>query len=205
MTLQSPLAVSLAALSACVDDPDVNLETSVAAFAAAAGRSVHSYLGFSVHIVERLQTLAVTVLDDSGGVIPVRASLLIPPLRHPASGDPGLNQHGSPDVGITLYAAAAGAFVDLAADLAWLTDLHLSVFELDQHLPPRGTAEAATSVTGWLMANQAVGVLIASGLVLEEAEDELDAQAHRLGLSRNEAAVAVLAGLGCPPEVAPAT
>lgn len=64
---------------------------------------------------------------------------------------------------VILYAAKPGAFIDLAADLAWLTGRSLTDFVLDRHLilpkapdaasgpavaAPRASAETATAARG---------------------------------------------------------
>jgi len=61
-----------------------------------------------------------------------------------------------PAVVLVVYAGSPGTFVDLAADLAWLTARPLSDFFLDQHLPaPAG--DAATNLFEVSVINQAIG------------------------------------------------
>ena len=56
--------------------------------------------------------------------------------------------------------SAPGTFVDLAADLAWLTARPLSDLVLDRHLPPPAERGAATSLFEASVINQAIGALI---------------------------------------------
>jgi hypothetical protein len=91
-------------------------------------------------------------------------------------------------VAIILYAGSPGAFVDLAADLAWLTARPPSEFVLDQHLthdiglPSEARVHAASAI------NQAIGVLVGRGYTLRQASWELDARAARAGTDRHAAA-----------------
>jgi hypothetical protein len=52
---------------------------------------------------------------------------------------------GEPSIALVLYAARPGAFVDLAADAAWLTDRPLSSFVLDGHLARYRTGKATST------------------------------------------------------------
>jgi hypothetical protein len=98
-----------------------------------------------------------------------------------------------PAVALILYAGSPGAFVDLAADLAWLTARSLSDFILDQHLTPaagslqEGQLRAASAI------NQALGVLIGRGYTPQQAHGELDTQAAHAGTDRHTAACHILA------------
>lgn len=111
---------------------------------------------------------------------------------------------GAPHVTVTLYAANAGAFVDLAADLAYTYSQPLSGIALDEHLPdpsptqpvlkgPRVTADALT-VAELSAINKAIGVLIAGGSSPEQADAVLTDNAATAGITLAAAATAVLAG-----------
>jgi hypothetical protein len=119
----------------------------------------------------------VTVLTDPAVAADVLSSLQI-----------------SPDARLTLilYAARAGAFVDLAADLSWLTGRPLSDFVLDQHQHLAAGPLPADSVRSTSLINQAIGTLLGDGHTLEGADRELDARAATAGLSRLEAATVIL-------------
>lgn len=98
-------------------------------------------------------------------------------------------------VAVNLYAGTPGAFVDLAADLAWLTTRPLSDFVLDEHLTVPPPSNTGTQLQAASIINQAIGVLIGRGHTPEEANGQLDAQAARAGTDRHGAAQLVLATL----------
>jgi hypothetical protein len=101
---------------------------------------------------------------------------------------------------IVLYAAMPGAFVDLAADLAWLTGRALDDVGLDVDLGPRIHAHATTSLSSLSSIDQALGMLMGQGHTPEEALVELEALATRAGGDRHAAALLLLAAL--PPSEA---
>jgi hypothetical protein len=94
-----------------------------------------------------------------------------------------------------LYAGSPGTFVDLAADLAWLTARPLNDFVLDQHLPAPAERGAATSLFEALVINQAIGALIGQGYTPEQAERHLTAEGADAGISRHAVGLRILAGL----------
>ncbi len=96
---------------------------------------------------------------------------------------------------LVLYAGSPGTFVDLAADLAWLTARPLSDFVLDQHLPAPAERSAATSLFEASVINQAIGALIGQGYTPEQAERHLTAEGAAAGLSRHAVGLRILAGL----------
>lgn len=204
MRLPRPLVVELAALTGSLDDPSVDLERSVASLASAVRAAVRSYLGLCLRFGADGRPMLLTFFDDADGRDHVGASLRIPPLLggglRSGDADPGRGVAAVGGVTLILYAAAPGAFVDLAADLVWVTGRDVSAFEVDRHLPGDYSEAVATHLSDWFATNQAVGVLIASGLTLKEAEEQLDARARRLGVSRHVAAVTVLDGLPKPPD-----
>jgi hypothetical protein len=121
------------------------------------------------------------------GTADVRASLW---LTLPTVGDAGRR----PPVAIVLYAGSRGTFVDLAADLAWLTTRPLSDFVLDQHLPDPAAKCTVTGLSETSVINQAIGVLIGQGYTPEQAERHL-AKGADAGISRHAVGLRILAGL----------
>src|SRR5207253_102131 len=99
---------------------------------------------------------------------------------------------GGPPVAVILYAGRAGAFVDLAADLSWLTGVELADFALDEHLTVHSAADGAQVIQIASAVNQAIGVLIGRGLSPDEATFELDAHATAANHSRYDAAIVIL-------------
>ncbi|HEY2166190.1 MAG TPA: hypothetical protein VGH01_03410, partial [Jatrophihabitantaceae bacterium] len=102
------------------------------------------------------------------------------------------------EVSVVLFAAKEGAFVDMAADMAWILSCELSDIAVDQHLVADGMANGELSQGERSMINQALGVLLGRGMTPEQADGELDAQAAGAGTSRHAAAVQLLNRLTGP-------
>ena len=100
-----------------------------------------------------------------------------------------------PVVVLVLYAGSPGTFVDLAADLAWLTARPLRDFVLDQHLPAPAGKGTGTHLLEASVINQAIGVLIGQGYTPQQADRQLGAQAADAGISRHAASLRILAKL----------
>ena len=96
---------------------------------------------------------------------------------------------------VHLFAGSPGAFVDLAADLAWLTGRPPKDFALDEHLRIPVPDESRVSLRASSVINQAVGVLIARGYSPRRADWQLDVQAAHAGTDRHTAAQVILARL----------
>ncbi len=98
-------------------------------------------------------------------------------------------------VDLVVYAGRAGALLDLAADLSWLTGGDLSDFALDEHLHlPVDPDDTLTLLTASLI-DQAIGVLIGRGHTPDQARRELDVHAARIGTDRAGAAAHILTTL----------
>ena len=96
---------------------------------------------------------------------------------------------------MVLYAGAPGAFVDLAADLAWLTARPPSGFVLDEHLAIPPPTQPGTVLHEASIIDRAVGVLIGRGYTPQRAGWQLDVQAPHAGTDRRTAAHVILAAL----------
>lgn len=180
------MAAALAILTEALDEPGTDIAHSLHRLTLDAAAAVTSYLGLSVVVSHSDPPFTVTALADGALAGDIRTSLH---LSLPGPSDP----QNSPAVAIILYAGSPGAFVDLAADLAWLTARSLSDFILDQHLAlaagslPEGQLRAASAI------NQALGVLIGRGYTPQQAHGELDTQAAHAGTDRHTAAHHILA------------
>jgi hypothetical protein len=180
------MAAALAILTEALDEPGTDIAHSLHRLTLDAAAAVTSYLGLSVVVSHRDPPFTVTALADGALAGDIRTSLH---LSLPGPSDP----QNLPAVAIILYAGSPGAFVDLAADLAWLTARSLSDFILDQHLTlaagslPDGQLRAASAI------NQALGVLIGRGHTPQQAHGELDTQAAHAGTDRHIAACHILA------------
>jgi hypothetical protein len=91
-----------------------------------------------------------------------------------------------------MYAARPGGFVELAADLSWLTGNPLADYLLDQHVLLPATADTDGGVRAASVVDQAIGVLLGRGYTPERATVHLDALAATAGTSRSDVAAEIL-------------
>jgi len=186
--ITAAVAADLAALTEALDDPEIDLARTFGQLVADAKLAVRSFLGLSVRVASGGPAL-LTALDGAEPA-DVGASLLIPKPAGVA---------GAAEVDVILFAAAPGAFTDLAADLAWLAGRALHDFPVDQHLALAAEPDSSNGLAALSLVNQAIGVLIAGGHSPEQAERVLDASAVRAGVERHLAARQILAGLDGAP------
>jgi hypothetical protein len=189
------LAVDLALLTAALDEPTADVGATLSQLMSGAAVAVPSYVGLSVRMSGPDNTTEVTTLEHAGQAEQVRTSMRF---SLPGISTAGvLEEANTCTVDIVLCASQPGAFVDLAADLAWLTARPLASFVLDADRPelhrPR---TAALSVRTLSSVNQALGVLIGQGATPDEASAQLDARAAALGVERQRAAGQILAAVG---------
>lgn len=189
MKIDPGLAADFVLLNESLDGGDI--EGTLAGLVTNLRLAVPSYLGLTITIAGRAPPFVMTTMEDSALTDSVRSSVLIP-LTPP---DP---VGTVPAATLVLYAARAGTFVDLAADLSWLSAFPLDDYVIDQHLRTPEAQHPEHSVRAASMINQAIGVLIGRGFHPGEAHDELDARAARSGISREAAAIVVLASLEPP-------
>ncbi|BBY34424.1 hypothetical protein BST33_13995 [Mycolicibacter minnesotensis] len=190
MDITAALAADLAALTEILDDPDFDLTDTLLQLAGNTKLAVRSYLGLTVLITAFGRQSSFTVLESGTELGDIVTSMRLP--MTPAVSD----AIAGPFAVLILYAGNPGAFVDLAADLAWLTGLALSEFVLDQHRVPPQPAPGGLAASSLI--DQAIGVLIARGYTLEHADRELDARAQRLGVGRSGSANDILGELNQP-------
>lgn len=181
MDFTAALAVDLAVLSAALTGSSSDLESSLRQLAIDARAAVDSFAGFTLSIATGSGPFRLTVLEPAGA--PVRSSLRIGPTaaRIPAPAE----------FFLVLYAARAGAFVDLAADLRWLTG---SDFAVDEHLELAGLPSTEGVLVMASVIDQAVGLLIGRGRTPERARDELAELAALDGLTVHSVAERLLDG-----------
>jgi hypothetical protein len=197
VTITPGLAAELALLTQALDLPDTNVADTLTRLTADAQAAVDSYLGLSVAITASQSRFGFTVLDE--GVRPehIRTSLLIP--LTPAADE----NTATASVALILYAGTPGAFVDLAADLAWITGRASADFLLDEHRALASHNADPATLTAKSIINQAIGVLIGRGATPEEAERDLHERAVKAGIDPLAAATLILAALTPPgPEAA---
>ncbi len=145
--------------------------------------------------VPTLTGLAITTTADDGPVtvaaiepVAAHASILLP--LHLISSLPGPTD-------LVLYAAEPGAFLDLAAETraGYCLDEQVRV---DQHLPaPRASSAAWVRVLAERSTiDQAIGVLLDEGYLLDGAREELTARAASAHLRPVEIATEILERAG---------
>lgn len=180
--LACELAASLALLTAALDDPDADLAAEVVALDAHAHTVVDSYLGLTVVVVGD-SSATLTSLAGQSTMLDIQASVRMPLLDNGVDGA---------SVEFILYARKPGAFVDLAADLAWMTGRE---FEIDQHLQLPSASDDTETLPATSLINQAIGVLIGRGSTPAAALRELDSLASSDAIARVDAASRILAAI----------
>jgi hypothetical protein len=185
MKIGAALAADLDILTAALDEPGEDLLHTLHQLGADAQAAVPTYLGLSVTVDGSDVPFTFTILENGAAADDVRTSL---GLMLPGVG----NGRASPSVALILYAGTPGTFVDLTADLAWLTGRPPSDFVLDQHLRGPAGPDTGTYLRTASVIHQAIGVLIGRGYTPERAHRELDTQAHSAGTDRHTTAQFIL-------------
>jgi hypothetical protein len=190
MKIGAALAADLGILTAALDEPGADLLHSLHQLGVDAQAAVPTYLGLSVTFDGSDPPFTFTTLED-GTAGDVRTSLW---LTLPGVGvGVGVGDgRASPSVALILYAGTPGTFVDLTADLAWLTGRPPSDFALDQHLSGPARPDTGTYLRTASVINQAIGVLIGRGYTPERAHRELDTQADSASTERHTMARFIL-------------
>jgi len=202
------LYLSSSGISLDDDASDDALDESLAAFTAVVEVAVPSYLGLQMMIGQNGQPVTLTRITPHRTMA---TSVRLPLTALGPRFDPGSR--------VTLYAADAGAFVDLAADLSYA--LHLPTctnrstdvggsdgddqrrgevgsdrrITLDADMPPSPLASGVYELFGLSelsTINRAVGVLIGNGHHPDHAADALRRDAFRDGLEPHSYAARLL-------------
>jgi hypothetical protein len=194
VTIPAGLAAELGLLTQALDLPGTDVAETVTRLAADAQTAVDSYLGLSVMIIANRSQFDLTVLAEGTEPEHIRTSLFVPLTTADAA------EASSPpaSVALILYAAAPGAFIDLAADLSWITGRTLADFPSDGHRTLPSNYTDPTPLTAMSHINQALGVLIGYGSIPEQAESDLYARAAAAGIDVVGAATLILAALKSP-------
>lgn len=171
MTITAAMAAALAVLTEALDEPGADIARSLQGLALDVATAVPSYLGLSVVVSQSDPPFTVTALADGAVAGDVRTSLRVVLLTGVRYGE------GPAPVALVLYAGVPGSFVDLAADLVWLTGRSSINVILDEHLPLAGVPDTAAQLRAAMEIDQAIGVLIGRGYTLRQAHRQLDIQA----------------------------
>jgi hypothetical protein len=188
MKVSVALSADLGILTAALYEAGADVLHSLRHLEAAAQAAVPTYLGLSVIVDGSDPPFTFSTIED-GAADNVRTSLR---LTLPAGVGDG---RAAPLVALLFYAATPGTFVDLAADLAWLTGRPPSEFALDQHVSVPAGSDAATHLRTTSVVNQAIGVLIGRGYTPRQAHSKLDTQADGARTDRYTAAQFILDAL----------
>lgn len=180
MKLSAVLAADLAMLTEALAEPGTDIEQTLHRLALDIAAVTTSFAGLTAAVDVGEVPTTITTLVDSVAPAEVVTSLRIPV---------------SDRAHLVLYASRAGAFVDLAADLGWLTGQPAGAFVLDADVPGLAALLAVDGVGDDRAIDQASGVLIAAGHTPEEADARLDELARQDGGSRVKAARLILAAL----------
>jgi hypothetical protein len=187
MKISAALAADLGILTAVLDEPAADVLHSLHRLGVDAPAAVPTFLGLSVTAAGSDPPFTFTIFEeDAADGVGASLSLTLPGV------DEGW---ASPSVALILYARTPGTFVDLAADLAWLTGRPSSDFALDQHLSVPAGSDGGTSLRAASVINQAIGVLIGRGYTPRHAHAKLDNQADRAHTDRDTAAQVILGTL----------
>lgn len=167
MDISIALAADLAALTEMLDESDIDLETQLDAFTAGVKLAASSYLGMTMTIAVNGNQVSFTALEDAAMRTAAIATSLLIPLSAVSGAEPGST--------LVLYAAAPGAFVDLAANLDYALRLHHTALVLDDYLaaPANGAGSGASGLEGAATINRAIGALITRGHTPKSAREEM--------------------------------
>lgn len=193
MTIPAGLIADLHLLNEMLEDSPSGTAPDIAAtltlLMSEAWLAVPSSLGLTVLLPQVGEPwLEITTIESDSDRERIRASM-----RFSVHGD---STTGAPDmdaIELILYAAQPGAFVDLAADLTWLTQRPWRDFRVDEDLMGPRETSGARALTSWSTINQARGLLINGGLTIDEADAKLDDRAASRGIGRHLAAAELLA------------
>jgi hypothetical protein len=189
--ISAALTIDLGLLNEALDQPDIDVADTLTRLAADTKAAVSSFLGLAIRTLTDGEAVALTVFDDSVEPRDVATSLRI-------ALPPGQLAHGdTAPMSLTLYARTPGAFVDLAADLRWMTHGAKRAFVLDDDVTP-ADSPTPRGLRALSTINQAIGVLIGRGDSPWEASRNLDVLAGGEGMDRLAAATSILDHLRRP-------
>ena len=188
MTINAAMVAALSILTEALDEPGTDIAHSLQQLALAAAAAIPTYHGLSVVVPHSDPPFTLTTLADGVKAGDIRTSLqvLLPTMEA---------GHDTATVAVILYASVPGTFVDLAADLAWLTGRAISDVTLDGHLSVPAAADIGAQLQAASAINQAIGVLIGRGYSPDQAHRHLDTQAATNQIDRHAAAESILGAL----------
>jgi hypothetical protein len=182
---------ALATLTEALDEPGTDIASTVSRLGDVVAATVPSFVALSFRTGSGTAEIEFTgrsdTHDDMSGI---RTSLMVPLPDRGVDGYPAQSRGA-----LVLYAGQPGAFVDIAADISWLTGLPLESFRIDEHLGPSEDGGSMTALRDASTVNQALGVLIERGLTVNAAVRHLEGLAAVAGVASAAAAAVLLAQL----------
>jgi hypothetical protein len=185
--LSAALAADLSLLSAAIQQSDGGLEPVLQSLAKQIRAAVESYAGLTITIAAEGHRISFTTSEPGA----TAATSLSIPLTAVAGSEAGSS--------LVLYATTPGAFVDLAADLAWVLEIKPSALALDQHVTVPPPSQGVTGLRELATINRAIGALIELGHTPESARAQLRRHADLDSGDMPAAAQRILDGLRRPP------
>jgi hypothetical protein len=181
--LSDAVSADLAALTSALDEPGADCATLTQRLGDSCALAVASYLGFCITVIVDDVPISFSMLEDFLDPAEVLTSLMFPLSA--------LGEH-RPSGAVILYAGSRGAFVDLAADLAYALGATPDAVQLDQHLTPPDAAVSDTGLAALSRRDRALGILLDRGLDLDEGLTELQRRARLDAISVQVAAQRVI-------------
>ena len=179
---------ALTLLTEALDDPEADIAHSLRRLTLDAAAAIPSHCGVSVAVPHSDPPITLTVLVDGAVAADVGTSLRFTFAGHD-------RPRKSSAVVVILYARSPGAFVDLAADMAWLTGRSPSDFVLDEHVGVSAESVSEGQLLAASTIDQAIGALIGRGYTPRQADRQLDVHAANNHTDRYTAARRILANI----------
>jgi len=174
------LSADLATLSQTLEDPSLDIHGELRRLGETLALASASFSGLTLTVHVGEQRFGLTAWAGVPEAAPVASSMRLPlpaVSRSLTGGE------------LIVYAAARGAFVDLAADLRRvLQGDPEELVVMDGHLDPAAIVSGTANLSTLATVNQAVGILIAQGMLREAAHDELHHRARSANTTVSEAA-----------------
>jgi hypothetical protein len=167
---------------------DDHVTRSLAALTTDVRTAVSSYLGLRLTVVLDGWPVTLTSFLMGDGLAPATSLRLV--MSPTAAAFDAERQ-------IVFYSSTPGAFVDLAADSAYLqgrSEPHGPAVAIDIDLPPITLVSGFTGLAEYVMINRAIGLLIDSGLLTDQARATLHRDAAVNGLPLHLHAAQLLHG-----------
>jgi hypothetical protein len=193
--LSAVLAAQLAVLSEALAEPGSDIQATLARLMLDAAAATAAFAGISVRVHVAGRATTITTLLDTVAPAQVVTSLRIPlPTGHtePAGAAGAAGGSVSGQAQVVLYATRPGALIDLAADLSWLTGQPLSALTLDSDLADLPALLDTPSLGTERVIDQAAGVLIATGMTIQQAYTEIEHRAATTNTNQITAAQHIL-------------